>query len=525
MKKFGLALFIAILILGKLSFGQDNLETTNNMSDSRIIFPRPFAFAIDDLGWNIGNDEGYDDNQGPYRIGVDRKMDINDYKCMVAVAEEVGVRLQALFIMGEMDRENVLAKCPGSNRFGAQWDNSANVNNSQIEIMDYVTNNAAYLEFGIHGLMHEYWSEPEKRTRAEWYDIDNNKARSTEIMQDHIQCFKAIMAQYGITKQNGHSFPESFVPCAYAYHWNPDGEVSTGLLMHNEGVKYVNTLFSEIPELNPPSEANGGGIDHGVLVLNRVNYGNEWFQLSALPSVPIEEQESDVIEAHWSNWLAQDAFLQEETNNKWIEYYRMVQQQKNRYIAKNTEQFYAQWLYKKYTIVTEEEPGTVIIDNAAMPDEMYQNELLGNMVLKVKLIEGQHISEAKFNGSSIAAYFEEGGYGFIYLPKLEQKRYTLKYKTGSVLPESFIWLDGTFNVYNFYSDENETRTEIRLYGKQKLTFNGVRNPDEIKIENPDIKLLETKYNTELKKLTLTLSAKDMQGETSEIVLFYRKNHY
>ena len=523
MKKFGLALFLAVFFLGKLSFGQDSLETLNSKNNSSIIFPRPFAFAIDDLGWNIGNDEGYGDNQGPYRIGVDRKMDINDYKCMVAVAEEVGVRLQALFVMGEMDRENVLAKCRGSNRFGNAWDNSANVNDGQIEIMDYVKNNAAYLEFGLHGLMHEYWTEPEKRTRAEWYDVDNNTPRSTEIMQDHIHCFKEIMAQYGITKQNGHSFPESFVPCAYAYHWNPEGEVSTGLLMNKEGVKYVNTLFSEIPELNPPSEPNGGGIDHGVLVLNRVNYGNDWFALSALPTTPIAQQESDVIEAHWSNWLAQDDFLQEETNSKWIAYYRMVQEQENRYMAKNTEQFYAQWLYKKYTVVTEDKTGTVVIDNTTMPDEMYQHELLGNLVLKVKLIEGQHVSNAKINGNNMAAYFEEGGYGIIYLPELEQKKYVLEYKTGLDMPETFIWHDGTFNVYSFDPDDEETRTQIRLYGKQNLTFFGIHNPDEIKITNPNIILLANEYDNKSQKLTLTLSAKDMQGETSEIVLVYRKN--
>jgi len=56
-------LFILSVFFIQISFAQ------------KAIFPRPFAFAIDDLGWNIGNNTGSIDKQGPYRIGIDRKMD------------------------------------------------------------------------------------------------------------------------------------------------------------------------------------------------------------------------------------------------------------------------------------------------------------------------------------------------------------------------------------------------------------------------------------------------------------------
>jgi len=487
---------------------------------SKIIFPRPFAVAIDDLGWNLGNNEGYDDLQGPYRIGIERRMDINDYKCIVSVAKELNIRLQALFIMGEMDRENVLKKYPTTNPNGVNWDNSLNVNNEQLEIMEFVKQNSSYLEFGLHGVLHEYWTEENKRSRAEWYNIDDNRPWPEEKIDNHIMCFKEILGQYGLSEAEGHSFPESFVPCAYSYHWNPDGEFSTGVVLKKEGVKYANTLFQEVSELNPPKGQNAGGIDHGLLVINRINYGNDWYAYSALPTVPIDEQESDIIETHWSNWLAQDDFLQDETNKKWVEYFRMVQQQDERYIAKNTEQFYAQWLYKKYTLVTDQGNGKVKIDNSNMPTVVYENNLLGNMVVKVKLNKQEHISDASFGDNEIAAYYEDQGFGFIYLPPLDRKEYMLEYTIGKEIMPNCVLNDGTYNVYSFKSGKKKTFIKLRIYGKQKIKVKTGKPPVKIKSSNNNVHILEQDYNEEERMLTLELDALNIQGETTEIELVF-----
>ena len=507
--------FISIFSIPFTLFAASGSADTNS-----IIFPRPFAVAIDDLGWNIGNNDGYDDLQGPYRIGIERKMDINDYKCLVYVAKELNIRLQALFIMGEMDRENVLRNYPTTNPNGEHWDNSLNVNNYQLEIMEFVKKNSAYLEFGLHGVLHEYWTEENKRSRAEWYNIDDNHPWPEEEIENHIKCFKEILAQYNLSEDEGHSFPESFVPCAYSYHWNPKGKFSTGVALSKEGVKYANTLFQEVSELNPPKGPNDGGIDHGLLVINRINYGNDWFAYSALPSVPIDEQESDIIETHWSNWLAQDDFLQGETNKKWIEYFRMVQRQDDRYIAKNTEQFYSQWLYKKYTLVIDQGNGKVKIDNTKMPTAVYEDNLLGNMVLKVKLNEQEHISSASFGDGEIAAYFEDQGFGFIYLPPLEQKIYKLEYTIGREILPDCVLNDGTYNVYSFKSVKKNIFIKLRVYGKQKIKIRTTQAPVQVKISNRNVQLLEQDYSNEKQLLILELDAHDIQGETTKIELVF-----
>lgn len=481
-----------------------------------IIFPQPFAFAIDDLGWNIGNNHGEFGEQGPFRIGLNRKMSINDYKCIVEVAKSAGVRVLGLFVLSEMDRENVLAKYPTTNVHGSNWDNTENVSQEQIEIMNYVRDNAAHLEFGLHGVGHEYWPEPGKRRRAEWYNKEDNHPWPEETIDNHIKCYKEILAQYQLAPENGHSFPQSFVPCSYAIHWDPTGDLSTGSKFNTEGVKFANTLFEEIDQPNLPSGPNGGGIDHGMLVVNRVIYGNEWYELSTLPRTPIEEQESSVIESHWSNWLAQDDFLQSFVNEEWINYYKKAQKQENRYIAKNSEQFNSQWLYNKYLKVEETEKGVVRIDNRAMPDDVYQHNLLGNLVLKVKLPEGKHVSSANINGENIVSYFEDQGFGFIYLPKLAQTEYTLTFEVGENFPDTYVYNDGTYNVYSLETNDNNTRLSLSLYGQQTVMIVGIEKPFEIVVDNVNVLLKSHQYDLKDRTLKMVLKAHDIQGEQTLI---------
>ena len=39
-----------------------------------LLIPRPFAIAIDDLGWMNGSNDGENEKEGPYRLGIKRKM-------------------------------------------------------------------------------------------------------------------------------------------------------------------------------------------------------------------------------------------------------------------------------------------------------------------------------------------------------------------------------------------------------------------------------------------------------------------
>ena len=105
-----------------------------------IRFPRPFAIAIDDLGWINGQDDGAD-GYGPYRLGLDRQMTMADYEAVVNLAKRTGVRLQGLFILGEMDRENFLDQHPTTTHMRGKWDNTENISDLQIEMMEMMNLN------------------------------------------------------------------------------------------------------------------------------------------------------------------------------------------------------------------------------------------------------------------------------------------------------------------------------------------------------------------------------------------------
>ncbi len=470
--------------------------------------------AVDDMGWMNGSSLA--ETGGPWRIGFKRKMEMSDYSPFVSVGKELGIRFQTLFVLAEMDRLNVLKKYPTATQAGADWDNSENISPEQINIMNYVRNNAANIEFGLHGIGHEHW-ENGKRTRAEWYDMENDKPWDEEDLHSHVQGYKEILSQYGLSAENGHSFPESFVPCGWALYWNPKGDYSTASVLKQYGVKFANSWFEKVEELNPPIKF-GGGIDHGILILNRYNYGNDWYMVATLPKEPLKKYKTNVIETHWSNWLATDDFLQDELNKKWVEFFRNIQGSKTHYYTKNTEQFYSQWLYKKYTKVKVKDDGEVIIDNRKMPNEVYENSLLSLFVLKIKLKENEHVSSAKLDDAPLPSYYEDAGYGFIYLPELEKKVYSLKISFGKNLPKNTIINSGTYNVYSLKKKKNTLEFKLRMYGAQSVEIK-TEKPKRVISSNPNLKIINRSYNKKIGSLLLTMKARNIQGETGIIKLF------
>lgn len=489
----------------------------NSNSYSTIEFPRAFAFAIDDLGWNEGSDLAMNTPRGPHRAGVKRTFDLDDYRYIIEVGKAVGVRIQSLFVLSEMDRENALAKYPTTTNMKERWNNLALVNETQVAIMHYVRDQAAFMEFGFHGTGHEYWAEDNIQRRAEWYNLVDRQPWPEESLRGHILAFREILAQYDLDKSSGHSFPESFVPCAYSYYWNPNGDYSLGKLMAEAGVKYANTDFGQIPELSPPRERNGGGFDHGLHVINRNNYGNPWYALACVPNVTLDLQYTDIIESHWPNWLAQDDFLQTGVTEQWINYYRSVQRYKGRYIAKNTEQLHSQWLYNKYTRVTFK-GNTVEIDNTQMPDEAYSHSKPGNMVLKIRLNTGEHVSSAVINNELIPAYFEDQGYGFIYLPPLEKKKYTLRYEIGNEIMPVVVYNDSTYNAYHTSQRDGDIRINARVYGSVVMKVRSPR-PQKAVSDNAGLVIEKMSYDEHQQMVHLRLEASDFQGVTGNITLY------
>lgn len=475
----------------------------------KITIPKPFSIAIDDLGWMRGSSDHLD-GTGPYRLGLKRQMDVSDYEALVELGRQVGTRLQGLFILGEMDRENILGKFPSTTQMRENWNNRDLISDLQLQIVEYLSEHSAHLEFGFHGIGHEFWKDKGERRRAEWYNTEEKHPWPEKDLRNHMECAVHILKQYGLSPELGHSFPESFVPCAYSYYWNPESTYSLGSILTDYGIKYANTDFREIPECNPPEGVDSGGLDHGVHVLNRYNYGNLWYELGQTPKKHLIEESTSFVEAHWPNLLAQDDFLQSEITEKWIEYYRDVQNSEDRFISKNTALHHAQWLYNKYTKLEQHWEGLVSIDTTRLPQDVKEITSEGNLVLQVKTGANNHVNQAKINGDPIAGYYKEGEFSYLYLPPLDNGKHHLTYDIGKEMPAFTVWHDGTSNILHASRDEDSLIIALKQYGCQPLKIITDKSPFSIHVNNPKIKILGWSHIQGI--LSIELRAHDIQGE-------------
>jgi hypothetical protein len=451
------------------------------------------AIDIDDLGWK----EGWDlhESGGPYRLGLPlgRRMALPDYEVLVYISQAVGVRLKSLFIMSEFDRSNICARYPTTNEKGSNWDNSVLVSNSDFAVMNYVKENAAHIEFGLHGVRHEFWdAQTHTSSRAEW--ADNGRKRPYDVLWGHMECFKKLIDQYGI------DFPKSVRTAAANYYYNPDDPEDSGALMSAWGVKYA-TL--------PPDREYV--TDHGLMVLLRSG-GVAW---DAANSAPNTYPETEFMTSHWTNFVDPDPARNHEAGDKWIAWFNKVKEDPDRYTAKNTAQLHSQFLYRKFSQVTVT-GNTVLIDNREMPDWAYKLNLLGNLLFKHKLRDGEHISSASVNSGEIACYYEERGFAYIVLPKLEKKQYTLTVTTGTSDMPTYVWNDGTYNVQEFHSGTDKAIVGLEMYGTQRVKVKLRFEPHEVTSNNPDLEIKDWHYEAPF--LHMLIRGRNIQGQPGVITI-------
>lgn len=467
-----------------------------------INIPTPLTVGIDDLGWKQGwSTDVTDDNDKPWHIDMQqgRMMGLEDYEALVYIGKAVNTRLQCLFIMSEFDRSNICAEYPTTTEQGSKWDNSALVSDDDFKIMDYVKANAANMEFALHGVRHEYWKDGAK-IRAEFNGYGHKPWPYSDV-QGHMECFKRLIDQYGI------SFPKSFVPPANGYYYNLSDPKDTGGLAASWGVKYAARSGRQLKE---------SGMDNGLLVLRRYQ------------SIPWKGSQGvapdDVIEdfyyegTHWHNYLEKDPARNHEAGDRWIKWFNRIKDRPHRYVPKNTAQLFSQALYLKYTkkqIIN----NAVNIDNTEMPDWAYEKGLLGNLTFKIAIKPGTHINSSAIDGENIACYYEDQGYGYIVLPRLDKAKYVLTFFAGPTFMPNYVLNDGTYNVKKFETAEDSAKVSLEMYGTQdvKVILDGFV-PKEVKSSNEALVVNSSKWDSKAKMFTVNVTAKDIQGVEGDLVI-------
>jgi hypothetical protein len=251
--------------------------------------------------------------------------------------------------------------------------------------------------------------------------------------------------------------------------------------------------------------------DHGLMVLLRSG-GVAWDSANSAPNT---YPETEFMTSHWTNFVDPDPARNHEAGDKWITWFNKVKEDPNRYTAKNTAQLHSQFLYRKFSHVSVT-GNTVLVDNHEMPDWAYDRGLLGNLLLKHKLREGEHISSASVNGRDIACYYEERGFAYVVLPKLEKRQYTLTVTTGTSDTPTYVWNNGTYNVQDFQSGPDKAVVGLEMYGTQQVKVKLLFEPHEVTSNNTDLEIKDRRYEAPF--LSMLIHGRNIQGQPGVITI-------
>ena len=489
------------------------------------LFNIPFAIGlcIDDMGWRLcRNDKAVG---GPPRLHGTEDPRPEFYKGIVEMAKNCGVRVQGSFIMSEFDKNNICAK-PCYNKpeapiditeKGLNWTNEVSEEDSQI--MDYVKEENAYLEFGLHGVRHGHF-EGGKFHESEWanrpfrdekdkiigeeknvlpWDKEN---KTNEVIAD---CYTELIRQYFTEEEL--SFPETFAPPHHALYYNKNDKFTTGNCLGKRGVKYANSKLTGTLKLECDAPRYGV-VDCGMHLVDRRTLRRSSCGRAAENPLYFPRP-VPWIETHFINFWYRES--------EWSHYLFNINKRKHRMLGKNTEQIHSQFVYNKFARIYNL-PGKIIIDTTRVPDEIYENNLLSALVLKVKLKWNEHVETVE--GATLTCYYKDQfGYSYLTLGsneemgRLPKGKFVIKYKVSKNKPK--VYVDNaysTFNVYNLTVNDSEVVLKLKNYGTQTIRMKCFE-PKKI---DSDLNILNTYYAEGF--LYITLKSKSMNGDTGEVVI-------
>ncbi len=473
---------------------------------------RPLHVTVDDLGWQGGST--LQEISGPFRCGIDEDHDLSRYEDLLKVAKGTKSRLLGVFILSELDRNGICAK-PEYNmplapsdmtEFGLAWNNSAYIDDSNTVFMQWVRDNAAWLEFGMHGVRHEHW-ENGVLTRAEYARHSDQTSWGWQDMNNHAECFEELMRQYYTVDQC--SFPVNFVPPDHDYYYDENSDETTGALLGSYGIKYAQYLRDDM-------------VDHDVFCIRRdVGLSPRYLTKGQTPRGYAPDVPWQI--SHFTNYF--------DATTTWIDWLNRINDDPDRYLPKNSIQLSGQHLYFKYATIRDHNR-VMSIDNTAMIPAAYDKSLLGTLVLKTRLPEDLHVSRADLDGGAMVTGYWEDGYGYAYLViadcdnpmgRLDRQIYTMSWEFGEQLLYPCIDLtNSTFNPLGMVDENGQTIMKLQLFGTQDIVmrFPGHGIVRAVTSMSQGIGIQAWKQDDHARVLTITASAMDMQGETGEIKIEY-----
>ncbi|MBQ0105241.1 MAG: hypothetical protein KBT47_04300, partial [Armatimonadetes bacterium] len=420
------------------------------------------------------------------------KITKEDYVKYVRIAQNLGTRFLTGFVLGEFDRENTCGK-PEYNRplapiditeQGLGWHNSV----PDASVMDFVKENGAYIDFGLHGVRHGHYTDGENLP-GEWArrprtDDDDNPlpGEPEETLpwdKENItgrtvaDCYKEILRQYFTEEE--FPFPESFIPPSHILYVNPDSPYSTCAILTEYGVKYATLRYTSRNEIMP-CFTKFGLFDHGGFMTDRRPPKEVSFDKDSCRP-PLPPRAYPFIETHFNNlWGVEDY---------WEKYLSLVNLFPCRMLAKNTENVFSNHIYRKYLKIKTDK-GRLHISTENIPKEFYDRNIVSNLVLKV-FAGPFHIASPQ-----MCAYYKDR-YGWAYLTFADIKNpmgrlfgeYDFEYKLTLCPPD--LMPDNkkdTYCVYGREERENSLTLRLKAYRNQNVKIRSLKEPKKCSSSSP-----------------------------------------
>ena len=474
--------------------------------------PRPLQLVVDDVGWR----EGWDLSArgGPWRAGVNRLLGPADYHAIANIGQALTIRPQAAMVLCEWDRENVCAQFPTTTQHGAAWNNASRIGPWVDECAEIFIERADHVELTMHGVGHEHW-EQGRRFRSEWFGRDATEIWDPTALRGHLSCFRQILDQHRLGPDWGMSFPPSFVPCAFRFYWSNDDPQSTGALMHGAGVRTCSTPFSTCCFAGREPERSDGGFDHQLLILDRGDSAVPW---QAFASVPAELPPTSICGCHWPNVLMENPAANDEAVKLWVGHLRQIDALDGWMLARNTAELASQWLYHSFAEFAAD-GAEATLDIGPVPSYAKLNRLAENVVIKVPLARGEHVSAVHSDDCRAVACWENAGFGHVVLRLGMRPRTSFTVDVGPRQMPLIVLRNGTYDVLDLIAEgDRAVRLKIRVYGRQLVDLRLPFTMRKAESSNPDLKVRGIDARPGSPDAAIVIEGHDIHGEEGEIVI-------
>jgi hypothetical protein len=333
-------------------------------TDIQLTIPMPLQIIVDDVGWWSGED-GSQYNQ-PYRTGLGRDHQPEDYLALSALGKELGMRILAGFVLCEWDKTNLLRKLPSATWMGREWHNAGIRREDKEQAAEIIRNERAAIEIALHGIGHEFWVDG-RMERAEFHNNDCEMRDSDDIRR-HLEGFFQLMDQYDLAPP-----PGTFIPPALKHSFG-NGEEGFQKLLSEFGISSVVTRFDKARQFSAPLHPHITW-ESKVLLVDRGLAACAWNDVACEPAFAFDRP---FLTLHWANILHQDPRNNLDIIRKLANFLREGAARHGLLIAPDMRSCLSQYLHRVFSAIHTEN-GEISIDLAwkrRLPHQLIDHSFL-----------------------------------------------------------------------------------------------------------------------------------------------------